>query len=360
LTRKIVVALVVFVSALLLLTAMNQAFINRIKQDRYFDHLSSSTNKPDIYHQVFIRSDRWGYGDLYGLSYLPQYKLKLAPFHVYPQTLNNVNTGRVLYILGDSFLADKTLDGAFEGFERVIFVDRRFPPAYLDIDKAKKKYLIMEYAERNLSNLEFEDAVNIPASGNMASTPTAIKPTGLFTRVANIIFNKELSRNIELLCFDDKAFTPFKELKATLNYRLFNRVVKEVAVSTDEKRLFLNMSVDTASRQSAFRSLSNKQVNAVIGQLANSDRHYKAMGFSKVLLAVIPNAVSVYDKHRGPYNRLLEKVEAQTSLPVISLYADYQKSKSNLFYLSDAHWNPEGLDIWLATANRALQDTVQR
>ncbi len=367
--RKPVQMLVLIVSVILLLTAMNQSFINRIKQDRYFAHLNPQPAvPPTLYQRLFVRSDRWRYGDLYGLCYLPQYKHPLEPFTRYPTT-QKPHTNRVLYIIGDSFLADKMLTGAFSGFDNVVFLDRRFPYGPIQLDSAKQNYLLLEFAERNLSMYSFakgtEALWNAQEIKTKTSFSTAARPVpaavapSYMERLGKIIFNKDLSRNIELLLFDDKAVTPLKEAKASLNYALTGWLAPEVAVSTDKKRLFLNITVDTSSRQSAFRPESDQEVNLTVTNLAEAKKYYQSIGFKGVILSIVPNAVSVYDSRRLTYNHLLQRVEQQTQLPVVSLYGAYKSSRQNLFYLSDAHWNPTGMNIWVKKTDSVLTAQIQ-
>jgi hypothetical protein len=178
--------------------------------------------------------------------------------------------------------------------------------------------------------------------------------------LGKIIFNKDLSRNLELLLFDDKLFTPIKELKALLNYNLFGRVTKEVAVSTDKKRLLLNITVDTSDIHSAFRYKSIQQIDTITANLKVAKNYYEAIGFKKVFLSIIPNPVSIYDENRMPYNHLLERVEHETNMPIISIYKTYKLDRHNLYFLSDAHWNPLGFDIWVAQVNKTLKSATKK
>jgi hypothetical protein len=366
--RKLILVLVFLIGTLMLVAAMDQSFINRLKQDRYFAHLLSGKTKPkSLYQRIFVRSDRWRYGDLYGLSYLPAYKFGLAPFKEYTGNNGHLKKNRNLYIIGDSFLADKTLNGAFDEFDNVTFLDRRFPFGPIVLDSTRQNYLIMEFAERNLngyaitntdetrwsaedlrSGLNFNK--NLPA-GQFNKTA----PASLFSRLNAIIFSKDMSRNLELILFDDRVFTPIKEAKATLNYALFGRVAKEVAVSSKKDRLFLNSTVDTASLQSAFRLKPDAEINQICANLNDAGSYYRSIGFKKVHLSVIPNPVSLYDSTRMPYNHLLERVEKKTTLPLISVFNIYKNSDMNLYYRSDAHWNPSGLDVWVKKAGQAFQ-----
>lgn len=347
--KKITGILVLVFSTIILLTAMNQSFINRIKQDRYFDHLNTDHTPRSLYQRIFLRSDRWAYGDLYGLCYLSQYRFRLEPFKKYNSTNRKNLQKRVLYIIGDSFLADKTLTNAFDGFDNVVFLDRRFPFGPIQLDTTQQNFLIMEFAERNLNSYVMNKTDEIKAN-----TPV---PASLLNRLGNIIFNKDLSRNLELLLFDDKLFTPIKELKASLNYNLFGRVSKEVAVSTDKKRLLLNITVDTSDIHSAFRYKTARQIDTITTNLKEARNYYEAIGFKKVFLSIVPNPVSIYDENRMPYNHLLERIEQQTNLPVISIYKTFKSDQHNLYFLSDAHWNPLGFDIWVQQVNRTLKFT---
>ena len=87
---------------------MNQSYMNRVKQEKYFDHLNSNKETSTLKHW-FWKSDRWRYGDLYGLCFLPKYKQELAPFKSYATNAEALSSNKVLYIIGDSFLADKNI-----------------------------------------------------------------------------------------------------------------------------------------------------------------------------------------------------------------------------------------------------------
>ncbi|MCR8560183.1 hypothetical protein KXD93_21200 [Mucilaginibacter sp. BJC16-A38] len=363
--RRIYLTVLLMGSVAILLTAMNQSFINKVKQDRYFDHLTpeEATNH-SFYHKVFVRSDHWRYGDLYGLCFLPAYKFKLEPFRKYPHNDKLAGTNRVLYIIGDSYLADKELDGAFKGFDRVVFLDDRFPFGPLALDSNKQNFLILEFAERNLNGYDFkktseakwtsadlEGKLNFQ-TGYQPVSGAAGLPANLWERINRILFNKDLSRNLELLLFDDRAFTPLKEMKAAFNYKITGSLPKEVAVSTDKSRLLMNATIDPGNKQSAFRQIGSEELDGLLGNLQQAQQYYRAIGFKTVSLAIIPNPVSIYDAKRMTYNHLLERVEKKTTLPVISIWDDFKKAPQNLYYRSDTHWNPSGMDSWITEVNK--------
>lgn len=365
--RKLSAIFTLVVSSAILIAAMDQSFINGLKQKRYFDHLDGTdTTDHSLYHRFFIRSDRWRYGDLYGLCFLHEYKFRLEPFTKYNTITDPIKHNRLLYIIGDSFLADKTLDHAFKGFDHVIFLDRRFPFGPIVLDTTQQNYLIMEFAERNLPQYSLKASPEITWTAQdiqqklftskeaaIQKAPASQLPRGL-ERVTKALFNKDLSRNIETLLFDDKLFTPIKELKAAFNYHVLGRLPQEVAVSRDKKRLFLNITVDTSYVQSAFRPTSDQDVAQIAHQISLSGDYYRAIGFKKVLLSVVPNPVSIYDSKQQPYNHLLERVENRTDIPVISIYHRFKSNPRNLYYRSDAHWNPEGMNCWVKTTDSVL------
>ncbi len=368
--RKIAGLFVLIISVVLLGSAMNQSFVITIKHEKYFDHLNPQMIQENaLYKAAFIHSDRWRYGDLYGVSYLPQYKFELEPFKQYNRQPGRQNTDRVLYIIGDSFLADKTLSGAFDAFDNVVFLDRRFAFGPIKLDTTKQNYLVMEFAERNLNGYDINKTYeirwttdNIKNAVNFSNAPlpggSPLPHESIFDRLSRIIFHKDLSRNLELILFDNKLATPFKEAKASLNYELFGRIANEVVVSSDKRRLLFNTTVDTTSVQSAFRYKTEHAVDSLIRNLDIARNYYLAIGFKKVFLSVIPNPVSIYDDQRMPYNHLLERVEQKTNLPVVPLYKIFKADKRNLFYRSDSHWNPLGLDVWVSEANKVLTSNL--
>lgn len=347
---------------------MNQTFIGGLKFNRYYEHLEiRQVDLNSWYHRLLIRSDKWRYGDLYGLCYLPEYKFKLEPFKKYPRVSGKPATNRVLYIIGDSFLADKTLSGAFDGFDDVKFLDRRFPFGPIMLDSTKQNYMVMEFSEwglvgynidKTLQTMWSKEDLKAKANFNIAGAPKPTDfnlPKTFWDRLNNTLFNKSLSRNLETLLFDDKLFTPVKELKASINFKLFDRVDKGVAVSTDKKRLLVNSTVDTASTLSDFRNISDKEIGALINNLDAANHYYRSIGFKKVILTVVPNAASVYDQNRMPYNRLLERVEQNNRFTVVDVYKQFKDTAVNLYYKSDTHWNPQGLDLWVKAMNKSIK-----
>ena len=87
--------------------------------------------------------------------------------------------------------------------------------------------------------------------------------------------------------------------------------------------------------------------------------YYQSIGFKKVFLSIIPNPVSIYDYKRMPYNHLLERVELNNDFKAISIFKIYKTQNCNLYYLSDAHWNPQGLDIWVKESNKVLKANLK-
>ena len=342
---------------------MDRPFIGQLKQDRYFDYLTPDAPvKHSLYYHLLVRSDRWRFGDLYGLCYLPEYKFKLEPFTKYFRSDTMKAAGRNLYIIGDSYLADKEIEGAFPGFDKVVFLDDRFPFGPITLDSTRQNYLILEFAERNLNGYDFtkttetkwtQTELAAKNNFNMSYQPRAtVEPLSLWTRFCNIVFNKDLSRNLETLLFDSPLFTRIKELKADLNYKLIGSLPKEVTVSTNKERLLMNATVDTASDLSSFRKFDDRELANLNNNLDEAATYYRSIGFKGVFLSVVPNPVSIYDDKRMHYNHLLQRLERTTALPVISVFDDFKQTKQNVYYRSDTHWNPVGFDMWIRKVNK--------
>ena len=121
----------------------------------------------------------------------------------------------------------------------------------------------------------------------------------------------------------------------------------------------MNVTVDTSYRQSAFRQISDNEVKTISDNLYAAQSYYRSIGFKQVILSVVPNPVSIYDDKRMSYNHLLQRVEKSNKFPVNSLFSKYKADDKNLYYRSDGHWNPSGLDTWVKTTNATLDSLVK-
>jgi hypothetical protein len=170
------------------------------------------------------------------------------------------------------------------------------------------------------------------------------------------IFNPHINSNIEFNLFDYELFRPVKEWKALLNYKLFKRIPKDIAISTNGKYLLLNETVDPYLPNSSFCRVEDAEINTLAWQMNLIKEHYKQGGFTDVYFSFIPNTVSIVDGDRNGYNHKLERIQGNYFLEAnyLDIYHLFKKSQQRLYRRDDSHWNGNGLQLWVNKVNEKL------
>ena len=254
------------------------------------------------------------------------------------------------------------------------------------MDSSKINILLIEFSERNVRYLLEESGYgdnivkaqtynkeistnNDIVSGSDIKAPVLkaekMTPQNIKSQVFEFIFNKKINTNIESNIWDITLFTPIKELKADINYKLFNSVDDNtnVAVSEDGKQLLYEPTIDTSSNMSSFKYLSDSETDTLIDKLNAMYSEGKKMGFKKIYLTIIPNPVSILEPNYNGlgYNELLHRVEssAKLQIPYIDLEPVFNQLKGAVYLNSDSHWNFKGGYIWLSKFNAELENTIK-
>ncbi len=311
-----------------------------------------------------ISSDKYRYGDLFSLSYLSQFQIKPAPplKIALPECKTEPNTN--LYIICDSYiesyLADKKYYCGVDSLFKALIYDLR--PLEVSINHNKKNVLLLEIAERNLRPAFYRtDHINnlIAIKGPNQSTE-GIHSDGasLFSSLKNFLFNSLINTNLELNTWEYSIFTPIKEFKADLNYKLFNVVDNNVAISPDKKYLFYKPTIDSTAITSSFNNVPDTEIHSITGKLNFIYSNAKNIGFDEMYLSIIPNPVSVLspDYNGMRYNRLLSRVQdsPELKMPFIDMYAAYKNANISVYQRSDSHWSMDGAYMWLEKFNEKL------
>ncbi len=309
----------------------------------------------------FFASDRYKYGDLFGFSYLKDFKIPPGPRPVIishcpePKSIN-------LYMLCDSYLWSfvKT-DSIFCGVNKLKYVRWKYGEQLdEELDTNKKNVLIIEMSERfvrklGLDSLEMYNSMkahkpNIQVRGYR-------EPKTTLEKAINYLFNPLINENLEFNLFDYRFLTPIRELKSELNYWLFDRVDKDVALSTDKKNLFYKETVDTTLVSSSFKYIDDEEIARLVSALNLGYSHFIRLGFNEIYLSLIPNPVTIADPAMGKYNGLINKIQRNPDLKlkVIDIYTIFKGSGSALYSRSDTHWNSAGFQLWVNEVNRIFK-----
>ena len=311
--------------------------------------------------QSIFGSDKYSYGDLYGLSYLPEYKLvpekKEIPHCNYKRP-GNIN----LYMICDSYIWGfvKT-DSIFCNLNKFEYVRWTYNEQISEqMDTTCKNILIIEVSERYLRKF-------LPDSAEMYSSVFVFKNNSYSTKkpetkslLAKILkykYSEKINQNLEFNLFGYRFLTPLKEFTAEFNYKSFGRTNKDVSVSSDKKYLFYGHTTDSSKNTSSFNPVSEMEISDLISCINNEYNHFKALGFDEVYLSIIPNPVSIIEPGFGKYNNLVKRIQNNKDLlpPVIDVFDVFNKTPYEIYYRSDSHWNYDGFQLWVDQVNKILK-----
>ncbi|GAA4419662.1 hypothetical protein GCM10023187_54190 [Nibrella viscosa] len=307
------------------------------------------------YYQTGIVPDDYRYGDLYRLSGLPQFKEPQPPC---PPTSARPQAGADsthLYIIGDSFTEAQRISR------------QDFPVGYyhythwekqnqVQPDPGRRNVLLLETVERHFRE-HFSRPVNnlVVVTDTSRPLPPPAAPSW-HQQLSALIKSTGLEERLETILFSHDLFLWFKEQKASLNFRLFDRWDPKVGVSRNRQHVFVGLDTDTATISSSFTPLPATELDALVDSLNRVYDRYRALGFNEVYLSIIPNKASVLDPGQGPYNHLIERVQRHPKrrIPIIDIYSVYTRSREPVYAVGDSHWNCTGRALWLREVTKRL------
>lgn len=302
-------------------------------------------------HEKGITQDDYRYGDLYRMSNLAQFKAPLEKCTV-PQNTTSGNTS--LIIMGDSFTEKERIEkNHFKGldsYNRYFITDT----INVKLDTSKRNILIIETVERHFRERFAKPFVNLQVSENQYIREGA-KEKSLKGKVLNYEVPYNTERH-ESILFSSDFFLTFKEWKAWLNWKLFNRLDEKVMLSKDEKYLLYQVDAQPSGINSCFDKISEEEIKLMVDNLNLTYQFYKKAGFDEVYLSIIPNKTSILGTDLGEYNHLIERIQKNSALkiPCFDIYTPYHHSKRVLYEKGDSHWNCEGKQMWLDLVNAKL------
>ena len=314
---------------------------------------------PLIYKSSRLFPDDYRNGDLYHLSYLPQFKEKVQPCP--PMKSASTNSNVNLFVIGDSFTEEQRVnknDIIAAKYTNIHWSKQ----TYIQLDTTKKNILILETVERTFKE-HFSQEVNNFNFGTIDKKSTVKKSWKLslkedIERAVSFFFPKSdnIEQRFEASLFSYDFFLKFRELKANLNNVFFDRIEKKVIVSKDRNNIFFSEESSPTDSHSAFYPFKDDEKIILIKNINATRERYLAAGFDEVYLSIIPNKVSILSPDMGKYNQLIERVQsdANLKLPFIDTYSDFKKNPSKYYLKSDSHWTCEGRDLWLKKVNKIL------
>lgn len=341
--KKIAAFFVFFICLLALVVSSSEQGMRKLTKARY-----AATG--------ILNSDKYAFGDLYGISYLPEFRIpKEEKFLEVPTGLPAVKDID-LYIVGDSYLYSY-LDTIPDYYARVNKLDFRrwahVPVRAEAFQSNRKKVLLIETVERNIANVLALERIR--AVFEPTPPPTLPWWERWNQAIKSALYHPTLESNLEFTLFNVALFSPLKEWKALWNDRVFGRLASEVQRSKLGNYLYMNETVDSREKGSSYREISEAEVKASVQKMKEIQSFYLAKGFDMVLFSFMPNPVSLLEPERTNQYLVRIRAEASGDLNLIDPSERLKLEAKQNFYQSDSHWNPRGARVWLDQLNEVLK-----
>lgn len=297
-----------------------------------------------------ITQDDYRYGDLYRLSNLAQFRVPLEKCTPSKITKTpNVS----LILLGDSFTDKGRIDSTnftAENYKRFFIADTSF----IKLESNQKNILIIQTVERHFRERFAKPYTNLYIADNQPIKNKTPNKTLLQTALDyQVPYNTERH---ETLLFSSDFFLKFKEWKAWLNWKLFDKIDEKVVLSKDGKHILYYLDAQASGINSSFDKISEEEINILVQNVNSTYNYYKNLGFDEIYLSIIPNKTSILASDLGQYNHLIERVQQNSSLkmPYFDVYTPANRMKEQFYDKGDTHWNCRGKQIWLDEVNHKL------
>lgn len=371
--RKIIAALVFLGCFMLLGFSVSEYSMNRITGVKYR-------------LRGMISSHKLKYGDLFGLCFLEDFKVKKVEHVDKPLNVDLLPRDLSLYMICDSYVF-----GPFEGksdyFSRVkdlhILKLKHLQWEVPPFDKKKRNVLIFEIVLRNLYNdmnlknivgkTDFANLSNSihssPTTNILVKNDSSFDPLGYLRKsitwinqqILQLFYHKNLESHLEYILFDFDFLLPFKMKKAELIKNYFNRIDGAVALSKDKKFLFMENTVIPTFKGSSTYPISDLDIEEQVNEINLLNEFFKSKGFDDVLFSIIPNPYDLVSSNEWGQNNQLKRLLASKNLKakMLDITPKLSINAKNNFFRSDTHWNSNGSKIWLLEINQYLNSIPQ-
>lgn len=298
------------------------------------------------------------FGDLYRLSNLPQFKDPVKACEVYKPHVRNASNRKVnLFVIGDSFTEPGRIEKANfpVDFYQYVHWDEFL---HVKLDTTQTNILLIECVERHV-----REKFAMPMKNLVPDSATFVSNTPYLSRMQKLdiaFSSKGTEARLDMLLFTNNLVMQIREWKATLNYKFFDRVNKEVTLVNNDQDIVYYLDTNTPATTSSFTSLTKNGVDTIVTNVMTSEKAAIQLGFDEVILSIIPNKISVINPEYGTYNRLIDRVysDPRLTLPVVNVLEDFRKMGTAAYLRGDSHWTCAGQNLWLEKANTLIGERI--
>ena len=304
-----------------------------------------------------LGSDKYRFGDLYGLTYLAPYRIQTDTSLIRNQAKFQQKRDIELTILGDSYLFSfmKFDTTNFARAKEVTFrwwAEQNLEP--LTVQKTtNKKVLLIETVERNVWTVLTKDRLKVHLEH---VSPNLSWHESMNALLFDLMYHPYLEQNVDFTLFNVQLFSPLKSLKAYINQRWFNRSTPGVSISKDREFLYIEETMDSTLRSSSFYPIKKDEVHEISERMLAMNQYAKSKGFDEVIFVIIPNPVVITKTEKRPTNELIRKLSLDLGgkVRILDPTDTLMKGGKKYFFKSDSHWNQDGARTWLAQFNQNL------
>lgn len=318
--------------------------------------------------------DQYQFGDLYNMTYLRRFREtdflrdKVVPLSQRPALRYD---GVDVLVIGDSFTGlgmDTSLYAGHRNRHRWI---SGTPTPTIRLDSTRRTILFLEIVERILferladgGELFINEGFRIDTSRTGSSQPAQTEPVvegrrpSLWTRIEARIpqlawFSaNDINQRLEFIVFNFAPFRWFKEIKAELHYRAFQRILAEAAVSPDGRNIFYGFESNPRRGEASTYPASDALIDSTVASLNQIRRHYRRMGVAEVYLSLVPNKFSSLQPDAPGLNHRIARIERHPDLELPYFNSTrFLLRQPELYHLGDGHWNRYAKQIWLDSVN---------
>jgi hypothetical protein len=304
-----------------------------------------------------LGSDKYRYGDLYGLSYLPDFRMLKDTSLIVNQFTSAGRRDTDLYIIGDSYLYSYIqMDTAnFARSKRVFFrkwSEGGASPIAIH-PSGNKKVLLIESVERNIASVI--DLLSVKAHLEEYDAPLTWNES-LNATLKDALYDPRLEQNIDFTLFNFQGLSFLKSLKAQANLDIFKRTTPEVVLSKDHQFLYMKETMDSLQKGSSFYPFSSEDIQVLLGRMTKIEQYAHIRGFDEVIFSLIPNPVAITRTESRRTNQLIVSLSKanHVRLHILDPTQVLAKGGKSYFFKSDSHWNQQGAQAWLNQLNQYL------
>ncbi len=309
--------------------------------------------------QDYWGSDKYKFGDLYGISYLPEFKVENDKAGVRKPELKSANKDLQVYVIGDSYFYSSfdLVPDYFERAQSLQFVkwDGQFPSSWESSKDSARKVLLVECVERNvLSVVKLANVQGIFEPKEEEKSKVGWE--AMNAAVSDWLYHPTLEANLSFALFDMSIFSMIKQAKASFNQSIFGRSPAGVVLAQTRDFLYLEQTVDPNATGSSFKPVGELEYQALLKEMDLIESYAKRKGFDEVIFSFIPNPASVLLTEGKAYNQFVPTVAklAQSRFLFIDPTDKLRVNAAQNFFRNDSHWNPNGAKIWLDLSNELL------